>query len=160
MKRTIASSEHGSDTIYRPSASKPRLGNRARVSVVVAEDDAGARMLICRILPRASFVARAVENGALACEARCGSQLCRADNERLTYYGGRIRGLGARRRQLEEPPPVRPHRMRAVGRRERRQLHLLGSGVARGAQQVDGWNNAASFRLAPDETAEIGTQLP
>lgn len=31
---------------------------------------------------------------------------------------------------------------------------------ARGPQQVDGWINAASFRLAPDEIAEIGAALP
>jgi aryl-alcohol dehydrogenase-like predicted oxidoreductase len=31
---------------------------------------------------------------------------------------------------------------------------------ARDAKQVEGWINAASFRLAPDEIAEIGTALP
>jgi len=31
---------------------------------------------------------------------------------------------------------------------------------ARGPQQVDGWINAASFRLTPDEMAEIGAALP
>jgi OmpR family response regulator RpaB len=72
MKKTIAYDDHGIDPIHRPetaAASKPLPGDRSRISVVVAEDDAATRMLICRILTRASFDVHAVENGALACEA-------------------------------------------------------------------------------------------
>jgi DNA-binding response OmpR family regulator len=44
-------------------------GAAARATVVVAEDDVATRMLICRILTRASFIVHAFENGELACEA-------------------------------------------------------------------------------------------
>ena len=71
MKKTIAYDERGSDALHAPdpAASKPSPGTRSRISIVVAEDDAATRMLICRILTRASFDVHAVENGALACEA-------------------------------------------------------------------------------------------
>jgi len=69
MKTTIVYSDHGSDALHLPSASKPWLRNHGSISVVVAEDDAATRILLCRILTRASFVVHAVENGALACEA-------------------------------------------------------------------------------------------
>ncbi len=41
----------------------------SRGTVVVAEDDAATRMVLCRVLVRATFSVIAVENGALACEA-------------------------------------------------------------------------------------------
>ncbi len=39
----------------------------SRGIIVVAEDDAATRMLLCRILSRAEFSVVAVENGELAC---------------------------------------------------------------------------------------------
>jgi two-component system phosphate regulon response regulator PhoB len=42
---------------------------RSRPTVVIAEDDPATRMLLCRILTRASFVVHAFENGELALEA-------------------------------------------------------------------------------------------
>jgi DNA-binding response OmpR family regulator len=38
-----------------------------RRTVVVAEDDAATRMLLCRVLEQESFTVYAVENGKLAC---------------------------------------------------------------------------------------------
>jgi CheY-like chemotaxis protein len=40
-----------------------------RGTVVVAEDDAATRLLLCQILKREHFNGIAVENGKLACEA-------------------------------------------------------------------------------------------
>lgn len=42
---------------------------RSRGTIVVADDDAATRILLCRVLSRASFTVHAVENGELACEA-------------------------------------------------------------------------------------------
>jgi len=41
----------------------------SRGTVVIAEDDAATRMLLCQVLTRAAFTVYAVENGKLACEA-------------------------------------------------------------------------------------------
>jgi CheY-like chemotaxis protein len=41
----------------------------SRGTIVIADDDIATRMLLCRVLTRASFTVVAVENGALACEA-------------------------------------------------------------------------------------------
>jgi CheY-like chemotaxis protein len=68
MKRTIAYDEQNIDAMHAPAVLRPLARDGSPVTVVVAEDDAATRMLICRILTRASFVVHAVENGALACE--------------------------------------------------------------------------------------------
>jgi CheY-like chemotaxis protein len=41
--------------------------NSPRGTVVVADDDAATRMLLCHVLERESFTVYAVENGKLAC---------------------------------------------------------------------------------------------
>jgi DNA-binding response OmpR family regulator len=39
----------------------------SRGTIVLADDDTATRLLLCRVLTRASFTVYAVENGALAC---------------------------------------------------------------------------------------------
>ena len=46
------------------SEARPRRG-----TIVVADDDAATRMLLCRILDQANFTVHACENGRLACDA-------------------------------------------------------------------------------------------
>jgi DNA-binding response OmpR family regulator len=41
----------------------------SRGTIVVADDDAATRILLCRVLSRAEFTVHAVENGELACAA-------------------------------------------------------------------------------------------
>ncbi len=47
----------------------PDAAGPSRGTIVIAEDDAATRMLLCRVLARASFTVFAVENGELACQA-------------------------------------------------------------------------------------------
>jgi DNA-binding response OmpR family regulator len=49
------------------SATEPPAGGRG--TIVIAEDDAATRQLLCRVLQRAAFTVYAVKNGKLACEA-------------------------------------------------------------------------------------------
>ena len=58
----------GGDTLT-VAAGSPPAPSRSRGTIVIAEDDVATRMLLCRILTRASFIVHAFENGELACEA-------------------------------------------------------------------------------------------
>lgn len=59
----------GNQSLSVPLRTVPSAENRSRGTVVIAEDDAATRQLLCQVLTRAAFAVYAVENGKLACEA-------------------------------------------------------------------------------------------
>jgi two-component system phosphate regulon response regulator PhoB len=60
-----------SESAEVPPATRRLLTARreTRGTVVIAEDDAATRALLCHVLTRASFTVHACENGRLACDA-------------------------------------------------------------------------------------------
>ncbi|MGD0472888.1 MAG: response regulator [Candidatus Velthaea sp.] len=71
MKRTIERCADSTDCNETTAVSRTTsdAAVRPRATIVIAEDDPATRMLLCRILTRASFIVHAFENGALACAA-------------------------------------------------------------------------------------------